>query len=258
MHTPKNHVSLFIIIITFFMSQISFTRGAPLLPRRLPIPAAPADPPAPPGDGIGPYNSQPASLSDRLAKKKFYAIAVAAGGLGLSNARNNLWHYLGNSGNDKYISAAAIMKGLPQFQEKVRKLVQAEAAIAYKQIPTTKGEKSFSSKWYGFYATKSQSSDWYYSLGGFSYSVTGVVEKSGSELAGTTLRYQVHIFDRYNWDSGKSVDIGPFHFEDKELGNLHLKGLAREYVVRGKALEFVYRYTPTTVIPSPVTEEGGR
>ncbi len=150
------------------------------------------------------------------------------------------------------------MKGLPQFQEKVRKLVQVEAAIAYKQIPTTKGEKSFSSKWYGFYATKSQSSDWYYSLGGFSYSVTGVVEKSGSELARTTLRYQVHIFDRYNWDSGKSVDIGPFHFEDKELGNLHLKGLAREYVVRGTALEFVYRYTPTMVIPSPVTEEGGR
>lgn len=62
------------------MSQISLTRGTPLLLRRLPIPAAPADPPAPPGDGIGPYNS-PVSLSDRLAKKKFYAIAVVAGGL---------------------------------------------------------------------------------------------------------------------------------------------------------------------------------
>lgn len=150
------------------------------------------------------------------------------------------------------------MRGLPLFQEKVREVVQTEAASAYKKILTAKGEKSFSSKWQSFYATKSQSSDWFYSLGGFSYSVTGVVEKSGSELSGTTLRYLVHIFDRYNWDSGKAVDIGPFHFEDKELGNLHLKGLAREYVVRGTALEFVYRYTPTMVIPSPVTEEGGR
>lgn len=257
MHTSKNYISLFFFIIIFFMSQISFTRGTPLLPRRLPIPAAPADPPADPGDGIGPYNSQPVSLSDRLAKKKFNAIALAAGGLGLSNARNNLWHYLGNSGGDKYISAAAIMRGLLQFQEKVRELVQIEAAIAYKQILTTKGEEPFSSKWHGFYATKSQSLDWYYSLGGFSYSVTGVVERSGSKLTGTTLRYLVHIFDRYNWDSGKAVDIGPFHFEDKELGNSHLKGLAREYVVRGTASQFVYWYTPTMVIPSPITE-GGR
>lgn len=258
MHSLKNHIFLFFLILTFFTSQISLTRGTPLLPRRLPIPPAPVDPPAAPGDGIGPYNSQPASLSDSLAKKKFYAIALAAGGLGLFHARSNLWHYLGNSGSDKDISVAAILRELPQFEEKVRELVQIEAAIAYKKIPTARGEESFSSKWHGFYATKAQSLDWYYSLGGFSYSVTGVVEKSGSELAGTTLKYLVHIFDRYNWDSGKAVDIGPFRFEDKELGNLHLKGLAREYVVRGKILEFVYWYTPTMVIPLPITGDGGR
>jgi hypothetical protein len=96
--------------------------------------------------------------------------------------------------------------------------------------------------------------DWYFAIGGFSYSVTGIVVKASS---GGSLKYRVHIFDRYNWDAGKSVDIGPFHFEDKELGNLHLKGLAREYTVRGLGgVNEVENFTPTTVIPPPST--GGR
>lgn len=67
----------------------------------------------------------------------------------------------------------------------------------------------------------------------------------------------MHIFDRYNWDAGKSVDIGPFHFEDTELGNLYLKGLAREYNVRGTSgINSVAKFTEGTVIPPPST--GGR
>ena len=86
-------------------------------------------------------------------------------------------------------------------------------------------------------------------MGGFSYSATGIVTK---EKGGGSLRYVVYIFDRYNWDNSKSVDIGPFHIEDRELGELHLKGLAREYTIRGQSsLKFVPEFTDTTMIPPP-------
>lgn len=166
-------------------------------------------------------------------------------------------HYLDNTGSDLIIPPEKIMDRLPQFRDAVKALAQNQATAAYKRIPASGGEKAFTSTWKSFYATKDQSWDWYFALGGFSYSVTGVVAKSASAAGGGSLNYQVHIFDRYNWDEGKSVDIGPFHFEDKDLGNLHLKGLAREYIVRGSGgVNVVGKFTAETVIPPPST--GGR
>lgn len=244
--------------LTFFLFAVTlltpFT-GANPLPRAVSIPPVPADPPKPAeGDGIGPYNSQNPGIGDRISKVKFYGVAAAAGEIGLVNAEKNMRHYLGNSGDDLKVTPESMMSGLPTFRTAVKAVAQNEAVAAYKRISGASGEKAFSSSWNSFYATKDLSWDWFFAIGGFSYSVTGVVTKKSG---GGSLKYQVHIFDRYNWDNGKSVDIGPFHFEDKELGNLHLKGLAREYTVRGSsAINEVAKFTPTTVIPPPST--GGR
>jgi hypothetical protein len=37
----------------------------------------------------------------------------------------------------------------------------------------------------------------------------------------------------YNWDSGKSVTIGPVKIGDGVLGDLHKQGLAKNYEVHG-------------------------
>lgn len=255
MHRTNSLISVLLLaVITLLTSQIPRAIANPL-PRAISIPPVPADPAKPAnGDGIGPYNSQEANDSDRLDKAKFYTIAVAAGGLNLVNAERGMRHYLGNSGDDLNVSPESMMQGLPQFRDSVKALAQNQAAAAYKSIAGASGEKAFSSAWTNFYATKAMSQDWFFAIGGFSYSVTGVVTKASG---GGSLKYRVHIFDRYNWDAGKSVDIGRFHFEDTELGNLHLKGLAREYTVRGSSdVNEVKAFTPTTVIPPPST--GGR
>ena len=255
MHSNRCRLpSLLLIAITFVTPHLALVHANPLR-RALSIPPAPADPPAPAnGDGIGPYNSQSAGIGDRLNEAKFYTIAAAAGELGLVNAEKNMRHYLGNSGDTLIITPESMMAGLPTFRTAVKALAQNQAAAAYKRITAASGERAFSSTWQGFYATKDLSWDWFFAIGGYSYSVTGVVTKAGS---GGSLKYRVHIFDRYNWDAGKSVDIGPIHFEDTELGELHLKGLAREYTVRGSsAVNEVKSFTPTTVIPPPGT--GGR
>ena len=219
------------------------------------IPGAPADPPKPAdGDGIGPYNSKDAGWRDYLSKAKFFTIAAAAGEIGLTNAERGMRHYLSNSGSELNVAPGPMMKDLPKFRNAAQDLAQNEATDAYKAISEASGNNTFSSKWSTYYATKYQSWDWFYAIGGFSYSVTGIVAKASS---GGSLKYQIHVFDRYNWDAGKSVDIGPFHFEDRELGELHLKGLAREYVVRDSSeVNEVGDFIPGTVIPSPST--GGR
>ncbi|KAL9125962.1 MAG: hypothetical protein Q9217_004906 [Psora testacea] len=255
MHCTNNFISLLTLAATLLNSHILSTSANPVR-RALSIPPVPADPPKPAdGDGIGPYASQDAGWGDRLDKAKFYAVAVAAGEINLVNAERGMRHYLGNSGDDLNISPESIMSGLPEFRDAVKALAQNQAAAAYKAISGASGEKTFSSSWDTFYATKDMSWDWYFAIGGFSYSVTGVVTKASA--TGGSMKYRVHVFDRYNWDAGKSVDIGPFHFEDTELGNLHLKGLAREYTVRGSSeVNEVDPFTPTTVIPPPST--GGR
>lgn len=263
---PVMHSLLFLTTTTALLtSPISFTIANPvplplsqLQPRALPVPPAPADPAQPgEGDGIGPYDSQSASWGDRLNEAKFYGVAVTAGELGLNDAERNMRHYLGNSGDDLNVSPESLMSGLPSFRDAVKALAQNEAAAAYKSAKAG-GEKAFSSTWDSFYATKELSWNWYFGLGGFSYSVTGVLTKPAAGGNPTrSLKYQVHIFDRYNWDAGKSVDIGPIHFEDQELGRLHLVGLAREYTVRGSSgVNVVEKFAPTTVIPPPST--GGR
>lgn len=252
--------SILVFAATLLAFPITSTIATPLRPRAVPIPPVPADPAQPAeGDGIGPYNSQDASLGDRVDKAKFYGVAVAAGELGLTDAERNMRHYLGNSGDTLNIEPESMMKGLPEFRSAVKATAQNEAAAAWKKIAgPASGESPFSSPWNNFYAEKGMSLNWYFGLGGFSYSVTGVVSKPNVAAGGPgSLRYKVHIFDRYNWDNGKSVDIGPFHFEDTELGHLHLVGLAREYIVRGSsAVNEVEKFTPTTVIPPPST--GGR
>jgi hypothetical protein len=239
----------------FIALLLSITAATPLHPRAPSIPGPPADPPLrAQGDGIGPYNSKDAGWRDRLSKTKFFTIAATAGELGLTNAERDMRHYLGNTGDDLTIDPEPMMAGLPEFRSAAQALVQNEATVTYKAITTTTGSKAFSSQWKTYYATQDQSWDWYFAIGGFSYSVTGVVTKS----AGVgSLKYQMHIFDRYNWDEGNYVDIGPFRFNDVELGNLHLKGLAREYIVRGSGLvNEVDSFKPGTVIAPPST--GGR
>ncbi|RDL41090.1 Uncharacterized protein BP5553_01069 [Venustampulla echinocandica] len=254
MHTTKSLSSLLLLATTFLVSQIP-SAGANPLPRAPSIPPAPADPKKPAGgDGIGPYKSQSPGIGDRLDKAKFYTIAVTAGELNLVNAERGMRHYLGNSGDELNVTPQSMMKGLPKFRDSVKAMAQNEATATYNSISGATGEKAFSSSWEVFTATKAMSWDWYFAIGSFSYSVTGVVTKTKD---GGSLKYRVHIFDRYNWDQGKSVDIGPFHFEDKELGNLHLKGLAREYTVRGSSgVNEVDKFKPGTVIPPPST--GGR
>ncbi|KAM0384033.1 hypothetical protein ACHAQC_011923, partial [Fusarium culmorum] len=162
------------------------------------------DPAKPAGDGAGPYNSQKPTISDRFHYQQYRAMAVAADALGLDNAARHLDHYLDNVGNDLAVDPDKIMAKIPKFTEAVRTQAEKFAKKAFRESKVATGKRTFVSPWTTFYADKKVSSDWFYALGGFSYSVAGSVwarKVQGKWV--TELNWRVYIFDRYNWDTGK-------------------------------------------------------
>lgn len=67
------------------------------------------------------------------------------------------------------------------------------------------------------------------------------------------------MFDRYNWDTGKSVTIGPITVTDAFMGEFHRQGLAREYDCYG-SLRRRFIWTGDNAAPSDrmIVRDGGR
>ncbi|MYX93866.1 hypothetical protein GT045_03325 [Streptomyces sp. SID486] len=80
-----------------------------------------------------------------------------------------------------------------------------------------------------FYFTKELDENRFYAVGGANSDVTGVVtavlDGRGNPKIGVD--YQTNVWDRYNWDEGKGVTIGPLDIPDGQLAKLHRTGLAR-------------------------------
>lgn len=161
--------------------------AAPKCPH-VPLPAIPAPPPDPPahkGDGIGRWNSQKVGKIERLQLQAYKIEMTTAAILyarikGYKDASANLIHYLQNTGQTLTIAPESVMKDLPKFKQDVGVLLNTEAAKAYKHITCTSGSKAFSSKWNSFTPSNLY---WFYALNGFSYSVTGVVTRSGDKAS---------------------------------------------------------------------------
>ncbi|MFD3790522.1 hypothetical protein [Streptomyces cyaneofuscatus] len=43
------------------------------------------------------------------------------------------------------------------------------------------------------------------------------------------------VWDRYNWDEGKGVDIGPLDIPDGQMAKLHRVGLAQDFDMAGSS-----------------------
>lgn len=207
------------------------------------MPGFPTPPPAPPtGDGSGAHGAEDAGWRDHLSEAGAYRMADAAAGLGLDNAARHMRHYLGNSGDALRIDPNDMMRDLPaidavvrgSFDAQVRQVAEAKVAAEYDGRPM---QFQITTPWNGAYATKELSQDWFFAVGGFSYAHTAsvTVTPGADGSANVRIEPQLHVFDRYNWDAGKGVSIGPIRIGDEQLGRLHEAGLAQEYEVRGTA-----------------------
>jgi hypothetical protein len=159
------------------------------------------------------------------------------------HAADNLRHYLGNSGDTLEQDIDAMLGDCPQLRGQVDADVQnmAQDAVERARASGATGPVTFpiSTDWQGYYISPDESSDWFYATGGMAYSVQGEVTVYPPDTPGGEWRYEtdtsVSYRDRYNWDGGKSTQIGPLTVTDAELAELHRAGIAQEYNMTGES-----------------------
>lgn len=205
--------------------------------------AEPQPPPwQPPDAGAGAYDSQRAWPWDHAKKVLVEAAANALSGK-WPDASRNLSHYLANTGEPLEQDVNRILHDVPLFQAKVDEVRTSlgEDAVAQARASGATGPVTFpiSTDWLGYDISPSQSQNWFYALGKVNYNLTGQVTVYPPSSPGGPWRYTVstavNLKDQYNWDGGKSTNIGPINVTDEELARLHRQGLAREYRNQGRS-----------------------
>jgi len=174
-------------------------------------------------------------------------------------------HYLGNSGADLTIRLQNMVD--ESAGAKKNFYIELNEAMAFcETIQDRWNFEIMSSAWSTGYNSKKDSMNWYYAVGGFSAHGSG----PGRRLDDCTylLHFHYYFFDRYNWDKGKSVKIGPIRVPDVKLGRLHELGLAQEFNMFGfikKTVQWTkgQRFDPKTgrLLDAPVdkpADGGGR
>ncbi|PWY92980.1 hypothetical protein BO94DRAFT_487450, partial [Aspergillus sclerotioniger CBS 115572] len=222
-----------LLLILSLLSQILLTTPTPQPPTAPPSPLPPR-PPKPATAPYYPYRTRIASNTDHITKTTLYGLARAAHTQGQPHFATYLTHYLSNTGRDATISPDELMASLPNFRAEVHALAEFKSRLAFQSLLMNPQltSISFTSFWHEYTATSEESWDWYLSLGGFMYSVTGVVRVDETGEA-VTVWYKVHVFDYCDWDGGREVVIGKFRFREAEMGGLQVGGLAREFRIRG-------------------------
>jgi hypothetical protein len=235
------------------------------------IPGPPPDPKTDPG--AGEHGSEPwYSRGDDIATKELARKAAqAADAAGWTHAAKHLNHYLDNSGKNLTVSPDEMMRDAGQFRSEVDKTVEAEMRRIAAEAETngTYGKPvQFGTDWNGHYITKAENADWFYAMGGVQYSVTGEATVHPPDQPGgqprVEMQYQTHVFDRYNWDGGKSTNIGPITITDEQMAAMHRAGVAQEYNITGSTETKTYNGPlpppgqPPDLPAPPDNRDGGR
>lgn len=249
------------------------------------FPSPPPDPSQPnSGDGTGEHGAggEPTD-ADRDTHSKMGWAASGARLKGYDITASHMEHYLGNSGDDMDVDVDRMMTEMPEFQQatqqqyqqNVLSQVNEQIAANYNGQPM---EFEVKTPWRSdFYPSKADYPNWYYGVGGFSYSQTAVVSVTPNPNGGNptvNVDSRVHMFDRYNWDAGKSVTIPSSgndwidehtiagdHIPDTQMGRLHSVGIAQEYDMRGDSntTSSTYTYDPNSgSVQAPPPDSGGR
>ncbi|MEU9160671.1 hypothetical protein AB0D29_10445 [Streptomyces sp. NPDC048424] len=198
-----------------------------------------------PDAGAGAYDSESSGFDDWRTKKKMELLIQAADFKGMTDAARHMSHYLGNSGSPMNLPVDTMMGDVPEFQTYVDNIVRenqnAWRTQALEEFRKNGGQPiAFpveAKAPEGFYFSKDLDANWFYAVGGTNSNVTGVVtvvpDENGNPKVG--IDYQANVWDRYNWDKGKGVEIGPLSIPDGDMAELHRAGVAQEFDMSGSS-----------------------
>lgn len=219
------------------LDVLMHTQAKPIVPSSPAIRPAPrtqhyelgtADPPLGPNPGSGTWNSRPATASYVALKAAILTYLVDAAIVIGANAAKHMAHYLGNSGSTCDLNLDAMIREVPSAKQALlAEIGQAQDFI--EMLPV--GKHNFTSRSAeGGYNGKDESWNWYFATGGYVSWGKGVaVVSQGAKGREYSMDFEYKVFDRYNWDKGKSVTIFKITITDEFMGEFHRQGLAREF-----------------------------
>jgi hypothetical protein len=227
------------------------------------------------GSGEWGHDAKDRKLTDRADHYKWTRVALAAELGGLTNAARHMRHYLGNTGNPLTVNVNNMMRDVPDLTTAYSKQLTLAKEAANKKIAQmgnitkTQSFQVTGEQMTNVYCDKEISADWFYAIGGFTYwynTAEGTVVPTKDGKVQVQMMYTLHVYDRYNWDKVKSVNILGIQVKDEELGRLHRVGLAREYEINGtstpRRIEWNYSSSSPTADPANVPKgkdrDGGR
>jgi hypothetical protein len=219
----------------------------------------------------GEFDQDPwySTLDDKATEEKWRTIADIAEATGNTDAARHMRHYLDGTGEDLPLDVDRVLRDEPFLRSRVDGTIAAEIDRVVQSgdygrpIP-------IATDWTGH---RCASENWHRAIGGVTYAVTGVVTVDPPAAPGgqprVDVNYQVHLYDRYNWDEGDdpaTPDVEPpkgvmfpepvGFVEDRQMAELQRAGLAREYDIRGTSNTYSYQGAPPEAGPLPDPPDG--
>jgi hypothetical protein len=224
-----------------------------------------------PDVGSGPFDVEEPTPRDLGFHAVALSIATSGDVIGQTAASRNMLHYLGGTGDtldldvDRMLHDDGALRSdienshITPNKEKWREEALAEFTKAGGDKPVVIPVESEP-----FGGTFTPDTDWYNAVGSHQQTVSGLVMVRPGEDGKpvVSLEYQVNVWDRYNWDKGKSATFpGGIVIEDADMGRLHTVGVAQEFDMRGSSSTYTHDMNgdaDPTVKPGDPGREGGR
>ncbi|NNJ05614.1 hypothetical protein HHX38_15925 [Streptomyces sp. PKU-MA01144] len=212
--------------------------------------------------GAGGYGVESPGAHDQWIQAQAVAMSTAGDFVGNTDAAYHMDHYLRGRGSpvdldvDRMLTDDAVLRQTAEYaiqDEQERWREQALAAFEESggkpvAIPVETAPQSYTHT----------DRNWYLAVGSGMTNTTGAVTVVPGENGEpkVSLDYQVNVWDRYNWDPGKTTPIGPTEVTDADMARLHTTGLAREFDMRGSGSVQHHDLSSSGGLPAP--EDPGR
>ena len=224
-----------------------------------------------PDAGAGKWCSEPASSKNSAFKAVLVpmldgaALELAVG----PEASAQMKHYMGNSGLEFHHNVAALIKKSHYLRTLFTQEVEQAKAFCEQLNPGT-NIPICSTQTAGGYFRRDSDPHLFFAIGGFQYWGQGLVDVVAlpDRYRYLCLKFEFHLYDRYNWDKGKFIEINTpwdglmarkHRIDDEQLQEFHRQCLAQEYDVRGLAKQtfewhIEVRNNPFDVLNAPNAE----
>ncbi|MEU0004211.1 hypothetical protein ABZ079_07895 [Streptomyces sp. NPDC006314] len=227
-----------------------------------------------PDPGSGPFKTEEPTPHDLELLALAQSLALGGDVIGENAASRNMEHYLKATGEPLDLDVDRILHDAPGYRTRVVRDHVTENQTEWRKEALDAFEKAGGDKPIAIpvesraqgraFPDSDSQSEWFHAVGAHQQNVSGVVTvtPTASGKPKVTLDYQVNVWDRYNWDAGKSTKFpGGLVVEDEDMGRLHKVGFAREFDMRGSSSAYTYELnsgSTATINPSDPGRGGSR